>query len=1466
MSLRSVGNQLLQTVPSAVLAGASTASLSLWVRVNTGSNVSNSNGVEIFGDTGGKFSATLSGSGNLLIRWSSTNGATGGSSSYGLTLIPGTNYHIAAVWQNGAQTYYLNGVLVHSDTQVGTIGVVGDSSTHSYRLGSDSAGTDVTLDEPTLWIGYALRSQDVTNLRNRSITPQGIASSSIALAWSLAGANGVAAQIGDAGLADSSTTGLNLSSIVGAAPTYQAGVLSYYLPVTASITPSGEAIAVLFQDGAGNPTNLSAIASSNDVQAISLLGNPAGSAFTLTFNGQKTAAIPVTNSPPASYGLWTVSTVVGHSYSLGATWPSKGPNGALVQVFETLDGSGNSIATSSQTMRSLPSNLTDNQHTLNGSTIYWNTISTFTATTTTYSVRVTASTDGQWYIDGLRVQDTTANTITYQDDQSGSLTAVPSVSQLYSSQGDTYLGTLTAINPTGTGHIYRSSASTIQSALLALSSVQAGGLTVAASDGASDGPYTVQFGGPMGGAAQPLLTAGDPNVSIAHTIVGGNFPTYSLNGGALVTLPNSPVWSPQNSFALYNLFQSAPAVQYSFCGDGHCSESVFQVANGTGSLSGQPITVNCGSASGSAVFTFSALTAGTYQFAATWQATGLLSTNAVFQIEDGSNTVLSSTTVNQSIAPTDITDGGFGYKIIGSVTIAPNSTNSQLKLVLTTTGSTGILAIDGVRLALTSANLSVTIQPSDSLVFHVPANWATTTIGPVAAASITATNLVGGTMLPPISGPYTMGVGYNCEGDPNSGTFFFYSNLARRVATTFDALLGKVVSSDANGYPLKINTQYLQFVSIAGFANAQGELGKGLNSLPNGYYTLMWDWDGNRPASTLFLAADGNFTSTEVTRYQNITGTTNNVRVFNLQATSLQFSPLVQLTIDGVLQDPTDENWWVSLQNLRIYPPDPSDPTGLTPWVTPTKYHPNLWSMIGPVQCLRWLDALNTNNCQVANFSDYRQESVLSRGGSSRSVTSNIVSITPVPSGVDPFFSTKRWVIVQVTTATPHGLFDGIASVAVYGSGTAIISDGETCTFDGFSPIGTKVTSPTTFLMQFQQNNNPPYNRTMTNSIGAGGTVSADIGTTMPIQDIVEVCNQVNNGAGCDLWWNTSPVATDACDTLVAQYLAANLSPHHKCYVEYANECWNFGFRAYYWARTLGYRTNPASGDDIDYTIGYVNTFKDKHAIYLAAFKAAGRPATDVVRVAGAQGGYAGGSTSPICAQIQAQYGTGASTAIDLLATATYFDNTLSGNPTSFPDYDVMTTGQSIDLYELNLRYGSLFNECVTQHQQVLAAAGMGSVPIGNYEGGMDLPMPGGSEKDGFARAAAILRHPRIYHLQLAYFQALQQLGCVVSNIYFLGGYMATVNGQDTGWCNWIGWNQQPGTGDPVADAINISNPFAANQVKSETGGAINYWASLVTEPSPPPVPPTPKKLSRTGRNGQIRTTGYPRGLFRPTR
>ena len=94
--------------------------------------------------------------------------------------------------------------------------------------------------------------------------------------------------------------------------------------VQATVAPSGQSIILITKDGEGNNTNITSLASSSEVESIRLTSLPSGNAFALTFGGQTTAPIPVLTSPPAEYLLWTFPTIVGHSYTLAATWNHAG--------------------------------------------------------------------------------------------------------------------------------------------------------------------------------------------------------------------------------------------------------------------------------------------------------------------------------------------------------------------------------------------------------------------------------------------------------------------------------------------------------------------------------------------------------------------------------------------------------------------------------------------------------------------------------------------------------------------------------------------------------------------------------------------------------------------------------------------------------------------------------------------------------------------------------------------------------------------------------------------------------------------------------------------------------------------------------------------------------------------------------------------------------------------------------------
>ena len=157
----------------------------------------------------------------------------------------------------------------------------------------------VTIDEPTLWVGYALTAADVGTLRDRAAVPSTISPAAIALRWTLAGPDGATAAPGGAGLVDGSTSHLDLTSVIGGAPSYQSGTLTYSLldqGCTAMVAPSGQGILFKFHDAATNPLYLTNVVNNDEKQSLVLSGKPSGPGGTFTATS-KADHLPSGRSP-----------------------------------------------------------------------------------------------------------------------------------------------------------------------------------------------------------------------------------------------------------------------------------------------------------------------------------------------------------------------------------------------------------------------------------------------------------------------------------------------------------------------------------------------------------------------------------------------------------------------------------------------------------------------------------------------------------------------------------------------------------------------------------------------------------------------------------------------------------------------------------------------------------------------------------------------------------------------------------------------------------------------------------------------------------------------------------------------------------------------------------------------------------------------------------------------------------------
>jgi hypothetical protein len=1461
MSLRCVGNQLLQTAPSLLLAGASKVSASLWVQVNPANNVAAANGVEIFGDAGGKFSATLSGTGTLQLQWSSNNGPSNGVSTCSLALTPGKSYHIASTWQANSQQYYLNGFQVGADIQGGTLGVLGDAASHAFRLGSDQAGVDVTLDQPTLWVGYALTAQDVTNLRNRSVQPGGVAPTSIALEWSLAGTAGASAKVGDAGLADASPNHLPLSSIVGAAPTYQAGDLTYVAsstigPVVAA--PSGKSIVLLAEDGTGVGSNIQTIASSSEIQSIKLVGQPAGSAFVLGFGGQTTAPIPTVAETPYAYMLWTIATVAGHGYTLAVTHAAWF---ASTLLYEVIQG-GVTVATT-QTNDAATGGFAEGTSP-NGTIISWNYVdSGIVATGTTIQLRITASTDGTFQTAGLRVQDTTAGTVQHFAVNDPSFSAGQGTANIVSS--NSYYGGVVAASwgpGGGLGPLIVASggAAAVQSALGALPGVGPYGVAVTdLSGGKTSGNYQIVFGGILSNSPQPLITCPDPAVSISEVTRGGNMPTLSIGGGTPIPIPDW-LWvtAGDSPYALGLLPQSTPVVQT--CPVGQlpyaASGGYWNTREVAGSLSSTTIF---GAGAGlTATYAFQVLPPGTYQIAITYQNAPFSvgstnytpSTATQFLIQDSAGNTLSTLSVNQSVAPADYVNGGRGWKVFGTFTT--NLGQNGLTVVMNTVGlansgnPTPVAVLDGVQLTRTSAAIPV-IGPGQTATISIPAGWMTTSAGPLPATPGVTVSPPSPTSIVPafVAGQKSMKVGYNVEPMGSYFNFSSHSNLINRAGP-----FGLARNSD--GYPTKISknpyaAQGLISVPVIypAILAPYNDPEAGTYVVNSGYFTL--EWDGSTTGVSLVPFAGT--TITPLAGMSTITGTTGNRIIYNITSDPLvAASPLFNLDVVSTTVDPSDatgNTYLCNVTNIKIYPPDPSDPTGQTAWANPPKFHPWFVSKLQGAQCIRYLDPTNTNNNGIHTFGDYMPTTSITRGTSWGASSVPIISVgPPAPGLMTPGYTD---LCVQVTTSAPHGLSGG-RCVFTQGVGAINLVGGGTTNLDHDTTIPAlcQVIDATNILIYIQTWQVMTMVGTVTPT---GATLGSSYGSCWPLQDMVDLIVEV----GCtDLWFNVS-VGVDSsvggCVDQAAAFLAANLPAGIKVHVEFGNECWNIGYPTNLWcAIQEGFVTG--SYERYVYSTWYIQQSMAVHERFLAVFAAAGRP-NDVACVYGGQGDLVG------VAQNIAQGAQALGARMDEFCMGTYYNNQDAlhgGESTQQASYDRMDSDQVVDFMEFNSVYGRQ-GVGYTAIPPILAANGYGSTKPTSYEGSPSVLVPGGLGRPNYGvRQNAVKRSPRMYGVVLQMAQVFQNAGITLLNYFNLGGQ----TGQDA-WDAWESGNQQAGTGNPSLDVANATNPQAKNLVKSELGGAWSYWASL----SKPTTIFTTKKPSR---NGQVRATGLPRGVSRPTR
>jgi hypothetical protein len=718
--------------------------------------------------------------------------------------------------------------------------------------------------------------------------------------------------------------------------------------------------------------------------------------------------------------------------------------------------------------------------------------------------------------------------------------------------------------------------------------------------------------------------------------------------------------------------------------------------------------------------------------------------------------------------------------------------------------------------------LTGAIGSDDTPTLTASSGWATTTAGVVGALSAQPVNNTDKVTLLPgfVEGPKTMQVGFNLGSAPNYYMSVpVYANLARNIVGWSSVIYGATYTIDQFGYPASISSGGIleTIVSICP-TDGTGST-KGIYNLPSsGTWTLLWDGAGTGSGGQplLFLNSGGLQGESLTETSRNLTGTTDNKIQYQItQDQTYHYSPVIYLRVTGA-----------PFSNLRVYPPDIATDGS-------QKFHPEYLKKIAGVKCLRFMSTIDSNMGYIVDYEDFTPIQKLGYSMVTRQPGGSVVQVDPYPDTENYFGNVPS---ALLTFSAAHNYKDGdIVSPNIPGPNT-----------DGGFPLangqnGYLKPPPGgggyTVMGRLQANSNQlavPFSYGISQKTTLTTTYYAPIpqptnGTWaaknqcvagLPLSEVTDLCNMV----GTDLWFCVDYNITDDCATSLFTFLAQQLKPGLKLYVEYSNECWNYGYP--FFGQVYCNANGRVSG--LGQFGFYAHRANQIHNLAESALAAYGR-GRDLVRVFGAQGAWAGNSTQSIV-----NYSVSHNIPIDAIAVAPYLENGpspfVSGtNVTSGSTYDLLNSDQLMDLGDLYVQYAR-YGRYVSDHYAVLASH-YPNAKVLCYEGGPELGLPGSAL--GWGSTSWVVRqhiwgrHPRMRWIMLHFLQMLQDQGCTLYNDFVLSsGYEFS---QGWNWLCYYAWDMKPGMGDG-SDGLsdNRVNFEDYPNLVSVIGGAINYWNSLI--------------------------------------
>lgn len=919
------------------------------------------------------------------------------------------------------------------------------------------------------------------------------------------------------------------------------------------------------------------------------------------------------------------------------------------------------------------------------------------------------------------------------------------------------------------------------------------------------------------------LTFRDTGGAATTVAAVGASPTIRVNGGSPITL-GPPLWANYFRSVVYFLatpivngdtvtfsdgFSGVPAIGPTYV-NGEVPERTWVLFTGSGYrnnihyLNGGHVG---GNGTASATWNFTLPQLGSYSIAVTHITDPSYSTVSPFSIYDGA-TLLGTVTVNQQVAPSDFTDDGVAWKTLGTFTFS--SINCSVRL--TNNVPTGHVIADGVRVERVGG-ASFIAYGNDSA-----AGAYTTAAGgaPLLTNAAVDTSKIGSTIAvaaPPSGRTMKAGVNLTTPVD-NYGPFNIYANAMRAFAWTGDATL-----TDANGYPL--TTTSLTYGRVVVPVNAYDA--RNYPSGEPGTWTLKWDGSGLLSLASVTGAAVVSLAS------ENLTGTTNNVRVYNVAKNAAVDSFGYDLVVY------MDNSGSKTLQNWRLYPPGVATDGS-------QKFHPKVVEKLQGFTVIRTAGGIPASRSTVVDYSDFAHQAQASFGQpNERKRYFYITNIT----GYATSFWTSKYQHYLVTTAIPHGLKDGQPVQFDRVSAQAIVVTlNDDSTQDLWNAYLTaRVVDATHFVVSFQDQTGNGNQAVKTPFTAADAYLRFDGYAGIPPEDAVDLCNET----GCDLWFSVPPLASDACVTELFTMIATRLLSSLRVRVEYTNEHWNIlqDFAGHWWCASRSYQLGLTSagvsvpGQGVPY---YCLRSKEVHALARAAFVAAGRPATDVIRV------IAGWQSTPTHTTTIAEFCASQSPPIpfDEYALAPYQDILLAQEEDF--DYESITTNQNSDVYELSMTSRAEDTAAnVAAHRAILDANGYASVVFVCYEGGLGY---GGLSANGVTnplQSMAVAFHPNHKHCYWQYLSNLAAAGYTFYCHYAFHHPWVAESPEKRGanYGAYLGIAMQPGNGEANRSWLTgvPTTPPRLDIAESVVGYALNAWNATAAT-----VVPTLRRVLRHHR------------------